>query len=94
MGQIIGSDDKKAWEAVRGLVPDFCIVRRSTFQAIAIVEVNGPGHSSVNDERKMEVCRKAGLGYIAIDPDLHPDEIRSKLRMFLEKTIRISSSRT
>jgi Protein of unknown function (DUF2726) len=83
LGEIIGSDDKKAFDSVNSKRVDILIMGPYG-DPIAAIEYQGAGHhqgtAAARDAIKREALRKAGVHFIEILADHSNDEIAQLVR--------------
>jgi len=82
LGEVIGSDDQRAFDAVNSKRVDVLVVDRSG-HPVAAVEYQGGGHyqgnAAVRDAIKKEALRRAGVAYVEVLEHDDDEMIRRKL---------------
>jgi hypothetical protein len=89
LGEVIASQDEKAYFAVNSKRVDLLIVDAGCRPLFAI-EYQGTGHhlgrtAIARDAVKMEALRKAGIGYETIRPGDTPAELRALVRKIADR---------
>jgi hypothetical protein len=83
LGEVIGSDDRRAHSAINSKRVDILVVSAHGFPLVA-VEYQGGGHyqssAAARDAVKKEALRKAGVEYVEIVEKHASDERRSLIR--------------
>ncbi len=82
LGEILSSPDEDAFRAVNSKRVDLLIIGGDG-QALHAVELQGSGHhlgpAATRDAIKREALRRAGIGYLEVQPGDTPAEIRAKV---------------
>ncbi|MGJ0576944.1 DUF2726 domain-containing protein [Xenorhabdus bovienii] len=80
LGEIIGSDSKKAYLSINSKRVDFAIIDQKG-EPFAVVEYQGSGHyqgnAAVRDTIKKEACNKAGIRYFEIPAKYGEDDVNN-----------------
>lgn len=87
LGEIIGSDNKKAFASINSKRVDILIIGPYG-DPVAAVEYQGGGHhqgsSAARDAVKKEALRKAGVHFVEVDDGHSPEEITHLVRRLFQ----------
>jgi hypothetical protein len=88
LGEVIGSDDKRAHSAINSKRVDILVVSAQGFPLVA-VEYQGGGHyqssAAARDAVKKEALRRAGVEYVEVVEKHSPEERRALIRNALAR---------
>lgn len=97
LGEIIGSDDKKAFDSVNSKRVDILIMGPYG-DPIAAIEYQGAGHhqgtAAARDAIKREALRKAGVHFIEVLESHSPEEVAQLVRRIFLPASTSDSART
>jgi hypothetical protein len=87
LGEVLNSPDHDAFHSINSKRVDILIVDRGGWPVLA-VEYQGPGHyvgtAAARDAIKKEALRKAGVRYLEVLPADSDDQIRTRVREYLD----------
>lgn len=91
LGEILSSPDERAFRAINSKRVDILIVGNNGEPVVAL-EYQGKGHhqgtAAVRDAVKKEALRRAGIGYIEVNPGDQPSDIRRHIAKLGFETVR------
>lgn len=89
LGEILASPDPDAYKSINSKRVDILIVSK-TSHPIAAVEYQGGGHyqrnAAARDAIKREALRKAGIGFVEIEPHDSPAEVDQHISRLIKIT--------
>lgn len=91
LGEVLSSPDERAYRAINSKRVDILIIGNDGEPVVAL-EYQGKGHhqgnAAVRDAVKKEALRRAGIGYIEVNPGDQPSDIRRHIAKLGFETVR------